>query len=107
MKEESKAMCQESCRSVVGWRGYTIDELEQRRAINAVKCDLVKEQIAFVYKGIAAPTGAENGDSPIGLRLSRIMSYVSYGMQFFRYARSISSLWRDLRASFSSASPRP
>ena len=100
MKEEVKTPDSEICCCTSRWRGYTIDELEQRRAINAVKCDLVKEQIAYVYKGLTASIGA-GGDAPLGPRFGRIMSYVSYGMQFFKYARSIASLWRDFRSTFS------
>lgn len=82
------------------WKGYTIDELEQRRAINAVKCDLIKEQLSISYKNMTA-SFVSSGTTEMTMNINRAMTYASYGIQIFRYARSFISLFKDFKSVFS------
>ncbi len=77
------------------WRGYTIDELEQRRVVNKVKCDLVKEQFGLVYKSAQASLMSGGGGMPFEEQINKVMTYATYGMQIYRYAKDIFSLFRS------------
>lgn len=81
------------------WRGYSLDQLEQRRAINAVKSDLIKEQIMLAYAGMTSTVAVGNAtgaDGNGGLTwFDKIATYVSYGLKAARYARSIYSIYRS------------
>lgn len=80
------------------WRGYTLDELEHRRAVNAVKCDLIKEQLNLATSMAFASASGEGLQDVVGQRFNKAMSYLSYGVQFFKYARSLYSIIKSFRA---------
>lgn len=74
------------------WRGYTITELEHRQAINAVKCDLIKEQMSLAYSQAVNSFNGESGK--LGSQFSKALSYLSYGVQVFKYARTVYSIFK-------------
>ncbi len=103
MDEEVKKEQHPVCCHAARWRGYSIDELEQRRAINAVKCDLIKEQLSYAYKGMTSSFSLTGGNSLLGVRFDQVMAYTAYGVQFFKYAKNLVSLYRSIKSTFSSS----
>lgn len=82
------------------WTGYSIDQLEQCRLVNAVKRDLIKEQLALVYRTTTAGlTGQGSGTNSDGIEngLSRFMTYAGYGMRAYKYIKSIMQLYRSFK----------
>ncbi|MDE6154690.1 MAG: hypothetical protein K2G21_11165 [Muribaculaceae bacterium] len=96
VKKEQKLVC---C-SYKKWRGYSIDELEQRRAINAVKCDLIKEQLSYAYKGMVSSFSLTGNNSILGMKSDQIMAYMAYGVQFFKYTKNLVALYRNIKSTF-------
>lgn len=78
------------------WRGYTIDELEQRRVVNKVKCDLVKEQVGLVYKSAQASLVSGGSGMPFEEQINKAVTYATYGVQIYRYAKDIFNLFRSV-----------
>ncbi|MBD5365955.1 MAG: hypothetical protein HDR82_02905 [Bacteroides sp.] len=77
------------------WRGYTIDELEQRRVVNQVKCDLVKEQFGLVYKSAQASLMSGGSGMPFEEQINKVVTYATYGVQIYRYAKDIFGLFKS------------
>lgn len=84
------------------WNGYSIDELEHRRIVNSVKCDLIKEQLALAYKGMTGEYSV-SGTGRFNLRLDQLMTWGAYGLQFLGYARRFMSIYRNFKSAFSPA----
>ena len=84
------------------WNGYSIDELEQRRVINSVKCDLIKEQLTLAFKGMTGAYSA-SGTERFNVKLDQLMTWGAYGLQFFGYARRFMSIYRNFKSAFSSS----
>lgn len=78
------------------WCGYTIDELEQRRVVNKVKCDLVKEQFGLVYKSAQASLVSGGSGMPFEEQINKVVTYATYGAQIYRYAKDIFNLFRSV-----------
>lgn len=74
------------------WKGYTITQLEHRQAINAVKCDLIKEQMSLAYSQAMNSFGGESGK--LGPQFNKVLSYLSYGVQICKYARTVYSIFK-------------
>lgn len=84
------------------WNGYSIDELEHRRIVNSVKCDLIKEQLALAYKGMTGAYSASD-TGRFNMRIDQLMTWGAYGLQFFGYARRFMSIYRNFKSAFSPA----
>ncbi len=86
------------------WKGYNIDELERLHAVNTVRCGMIKKRLAVTYNGIMASftfAGSENFHE----RFTKTVTWTSYGVQFYRYARTIISLYRKVKKTFGSTTP--
>ncbi len=82
------------------WSGYTLDQLEQCRLVNAVKCELLKEQMNVFYSNTASmltgqPSGAAQG--PYGSIFSQFMNYAGYGLKAYKYIKGIVQLYRSFK----------
>ena len=79
------------------WRGYTLEELAHRRAINAVKQELTREQLSLVYSRLSGNTGSGPVSKSVESGLSRFMTYATYGAKAFSIVRKISGIFRQFR----------
>lgn len=86
------------------WKGYSLEQLENRRLINRVKCDLIKEQLAIVGRSATSRFSDGGGASALGSSINQYMTYASYGVTFFKYARRLYSIYRTIRQSLGSGS---
>ncbi|MDE6085875.1 MAG: hypothetical protein K2G40_05690 [Muribaculaceae bacterium] len=84
------------------WQGYSLDELEHRRVVNTVKCELLKEQMTMVYgttvNSLMGGNGRENRESQLENGISRIISYATYGAQAYKYVKSIINLYKSFKS---------
>lgn len=82
------------------WRGYTLDQLEQIRLVNAVKCDLLKEQLQVVYLNTSYALAGQS-DTTAGIKygsqLSNIINYAGYGYKAYRYIKGVFHILRNLK----------
>lgn len=84
------------------WNGYSLDELEHNRVVNAVKQELIKEQMTMVY-GTTVNTllGTNNrsaGEARLENGLSRFISYASYGATAYKYVKSLINLYKSFKS---------
>lgn len=87
------------------WRGYSLEELAHRQAINAVKQQMTLEQLSTVYAHMASSPGAaltaDAGGggllSRLSDRLSKIMTYATYGAQALKVARQVRNIIAQFR----------
>lgn len=91
---------------VAEWRGYTLEELSHRRAINAVKQEMTIEQISQIYAGLISSGGVTESSnsaetpgvlSKLESGLNQFMTYASYGAKALNIARSIMGIARQFR----------
>lgn len=82
------------------WNGYTIDELEQRRVINSVKCEFIKEQLTLACRNMTSSFSASGGSDKFSLRLNQVITWGAYGLRLFRSARDMVSLFRNFKTAF-------
>lgn len=78
------------------WRGYTIDEIRERRLVNQVKRDLLKEQMLLLYNSIAYRF-AGKGQSEEGSSSSGWVKWISMSVTAYRWGQSLASLFRKFR----------
>ena len=85
----------------IEWKGYSLDELEQCRLVNAVKSELIKEQIAVVY-GTTASSLMGNGRDDMaetgGDWWTKFVSYAGYGIRAYKYIRTITDLYHRFKS---------
>lgn len=84
------------------WQGYSLDELEHNRVVNAVKRELLKEQISIVYgstvNNLLGTKNLKTEETRIENGLSRFISYATYGAQAYKYVKSIINLYKSFRS---------
>lgn len=78
------------------WRGYTIDEIKERRLVNQVKRDLLKEQMLLLYNSIAYRFAGK--DQPAeGTSTSGWVKWISMSVTAYRWGQSLASFFRKIR----------
>lgn len=84
-------MKQKNSKTNPEWKGYTLEEIVQRRHINQVKQGLVAEQLLMVYNGTSS-TGSQAHPGLLP-RIKDIITYASYALRAYRIYRRLHSLF--------------
>lgn len=85
------------------WKGYTLEELAQRRAINAIKQEMTLEQMTTVYSQIASGNVTGNAvksddlTSRLSDGLSKIISLANYGSRALQIIRQVKDIVNQFR----------
>ncbi len=88
------------------WRGYTLEQLSHRRAVNAIKQEMTMEQLAGAYSQLASGNVA-SGEPAAGnatladrlsSRLSKVITYATYGAQALKIVRQVKDVINQFRS---------
>ena len=81
--------------SLPRWKGYTIEDLRYRRAVNQVKMEMAREQLRSKASKIAnfQAFGLIKGNGILGQVLSGF-SMLDYGILAFQGVKQVSRLYR-------------
>ncbi len=76
------------------WRGYSIEEMEQRLVVNKVKSEFIVGQMKFVYGSMQSSDLMQSGDVPFGNKISKFITYVTYGFQAYKYVKQVLEIFK-------------
>lgn len=82
------------------WKGYSLSEIRHRRMLNAVRCEVVHQQMLGNLRAIATNGGGEMMSNDLGIfsaftpkgmlkRMLGALNYIDYGVLAFRLTRKI------------------
>ncbi|MDE5607613.1 MAG: hypothetical protein K2I64_01620 [Muribaculaceae bacterium] len=99
-------MTQDKDNKTAQWKGYTLEEMSQRRAINAIKQEMTVEQLSTVYTQLASGKISSDGSSSaspdliarLNSRLSKVISFATYGARALKIARQVKDVVNQFRS---------